>query len=397
MVPRNIDTLRDSECAVCGSVGTMNGDRCTVCGYMATPQAFQSPDTSLAPKVRDELGIGNPDGDDALGAPDSGLEGPPGAEDDLEGMGEGEQGPGGLEGDEDIPDLVCDNCGATFDSQEEEEDLSEPYLSPAARIEPDVSALGVQDDMEVAREVAQEENQAGTTEGVARQEGEECPVCGIGTLVINTEPVPEEGEEGLPGEEPGPNELGGDAVGGVPEDEEGLPDEEVPPGQEDPPGQEEGPDEEGQAPPGQEGEVVPPEQDEEPEEPGPEDQDEDEEEDEDGPPFGRRQRKESSTMAVPTGARPPVPRGRQANPPRRQATAAAPNPAALERRRLFQALEATTASLNRQADLLQAQDRKLNTVGNFIRQASTKILRTEPAEPDSGASDGPGGQRLRSG
>lgn len=379
-VPRNIDTLRDSTCAVCGSVDSMNGDRCTVCGYMATPQAFQSPDTSLAPKVRDELGIGNPDGDDMMGAPDSGLEGPPGAAGDLDAMGEPGAGPEGLEGDGDAPALICDNCGTTFDSEEEEEDLSEPYMSPAARIEPDVSALGVEDEMEVAREVGQEENEAGTNEGVAYQEGDECPVCGIGSLVPNDNPE-EAMEEPLLGEEPGPNELGGEAVGGVPEDEEGLPGEEVPPGEEGPPGEEEGPDDQQEAPPDEE-EVEPPDDDEEPDEDG---DDEDDQEDE-GPPF-RRQRKGSSTMAVTQGAqrpvRAPVPAQRQGQPPRRQA-AAAPNPAAEQRQRLFKTLEAQTTAINRQADRLEAQDRMLATMGRFVRQASTKIselsLRNETLE-----------------
>jgi 8-oxo-dGTP pyrophosphatase MutT (NUDIX family)/GNAT superfamily N-acetyltransferase len=380
-VPRNIDTLRDSTCAVCGSVDSMNGDRCTVCGYMATPQAFQSPDTSLAPKVRDELGIGNPDSDQFGGAPDSGLEGPPGAEDDLDAMNTSEDGLGGPEGAEGPPggpDLICDNCGSEFDSQGEEEDLSEPYLSPASRIEPDVSALGVEDDMEVARQEGQEENMEGADEGVAYQAGDECPVCGEGNL------VPFEGDdgqdEGLPGQE-------GDEEG--PLDEEGPPgaeDELGPPGEEEPeeegpPGDEEGPDDQEEAPPGEE-EVVPPDDDDEDTDEDGDDED-DQEEDDEGPPF-RRQRKGSSTMAVTPGAarpaRNPVPAERQA--PRRQA--AAPNPAAAERKKLFQALAATTEALNRQADRLQAQDRMLGQIGRFVRQASTKMselgLRNETLE-----------------
>jgi len=367
VVPRNIDTLRDSTCAVCGSVDSMNGDRCTVCGYMATPQAFQSPDTSLAPKVRDELGIGNPDGDDMMGAPDAGLEGPPGAEGDLEGMGEPGDGQEGLEGDEGAPALICDNCGTTFDSQEEEEDLSEPYMSPAARIEPDVSALGVEDEMEVAREVGQEENEAGTNEGVAYQEGDECPVCGIGTLVPNDNPE-EAMEEPLSGEEEGL----------------GPPGEQEPIGQEGPPGEEEGPDDQEETPPGEEDEEVEPPEDEEDTDEDGDDEDDQEEEDE-GPPF-RRQRKGSSTMAVTQGAqrpaRAPVPAQRQGQPPRRQA--AAPNPAAQERQRLFKTLEAQTTAINRQADRLEAQDRMLATMGRFVRSASTKIselsLRNETLE-----------------
>jgi 8-oxo-dGTP pyrophosphatase MutT (NUDIX family) len=351
VVPRNIDTLRDSTCAVCGSEGTMNGDRCTVCGYMATPQAFQSPDTSLAPKVREELGIGNPMGDDTVGAPDSGLEGPPGAEDELEGMGEGPEGLEGEEGLEGGGDLICDNCGATFDSQEEEEDLSEPYLSPSARIEPDVSALGVQDDLEVARDVAQEENQAGTNEDVAYQEGDECPVCGEGTLVPNEEPEGE--EEGLPGEE-------GEMV-----------DEQGPPGEEEPGEEVEGePQEEEPGEEGPEGEEAPPQA----QAPDEGEEDHEDEEEGDGPPFRRRQRKESSTMATQTPRRQgQVPPARRPPSPTRQATAANPNPAAVERRRLFQALEATAAAINRQADRLEAQDRLLAQVGHFVRQAHTKI------------------------
>jgi hypothetical protein len=150
------------------------------------------------------------------------------------------------------------------------------------------------------------------------------------------------------------------------------------------PGEEEAEDEEAEEGP-------PPEEEEPPEEAEDEDEeeegepDEDEEEDEEGPPF-RRQRKESSTMAQPVPAArrsPPVPPGRNgAAPPRR--TAAGPNPAAEERQRLFQTLEATTVAINRQADRLEAQDTMLATMGRFVRQAGVKIaelnLRNETLE-----------------
>ena len=63
IVPKNIDTMRDDTCPVCSSSGTTSGSRCSVCGYAASPSAFQDPDTSLAGKVRDQLGIGDPMGD----------------------------------------------------------------------------------------------------------------------------------------------------------------------------------------------------------------------------------------------------------------------------------------------------------------------------------------------
>ena len=378
----------------CGSTGTMNGDRCTVCSYLATPEAFQTPDLNLAGEIRDQLGIGNPDSE--LGA----VQGAPGAPQGLDGD-EGAMGMAGADQEAagepgEVPDLICDNCGATFNSQGEEEDLDEPYLSPAARIEPDVSALGVPDEVDVAREVAEQENMTGQNEGVGYQEGGECPTCGEGTL------VPSEGGEddglGPEGEMEGDEELPGDMGPGAPDEGELAPGEEgAPEGDNGGPlgGTEEGllpgevaeqgvdPDDE-QVPPGEEGQ----EEDEEPEE-GPGEDDEGNE-----PPFVRRNPKESSTMAQNQGAqrrqvspvRPAQPQARSApaQQVRRPVAAAAPNPAALERKRLFDALNITTAAINRQADLVQRQHGDIKTLVNHLSRAQTKIaeltLRSEGLE-----------------
>ena len=380
IVPRNIDTMRDSTCAVCGSQGTMNGDRCTVCNYLATPEAFQSPDLGLAGQVRDQLGIGNPDGE---GPPEGGPGAPQGLDGDPNAMGMAgaDQEAAGEPGE--APDLICDNCGATFDSSGEEEDLSEPYLSPAARIEPDVSALGVPDDVDVAREVAGQENMTGQNEGVGYQAGGECPTCGEGTLVPN-----EGGDEGglgpedddMAGAEGAPGELGPGNDTDMAQGEDGTPegDYEGPPGEGLPPG--EGPppdvDEDGEGgepgPPVEEGQA----QEEDPEQEGDEDDEGDDE-----PPFIRRQPKESSTMAQPQGAprrqappaRPAQGRPAQAAPVRRQVAAAAANPAALERQRLFQALTVTTAALNRQADLLERQDKAIRGLIAGVNRSNLKV------------------------
>lgn len=46
--PADVDTLRESECPVCGNDDSWDGDRCMVCGFFRPPQMFMDPDTSIA-------------------------------------------------------------------------------------------------------------------------------------------------------------------------------------------------------------------------------------------------------------------------------------------------------------------------------------------------------------
>lgn len=49
--PVDVDTLRESECPVCGNDDSWDGDRCQVCGFFRPPQMFMDPDTSVAQQV----------------------------------------------------------------------------------------------------------------------------------------------------------------------------------------------------------------------------------------------------------------------------------------------------------------------------------------------------------
>jgi hypothetical protein len=76
--PNDVDTLRESECPVCGNDDSWDGDRCQVCGFFRPPQMFMDPDTSVAREVdlrkdvADQNGIEQPgmnaDGDVVGGA-----------------------------------------------------------------------------------------------------------------------------------------------------------------------------------------------------------------------------------------------------------------------------------------------------------------------------------------
>ena len=49
--PQDVDTLRESECPVCGNDDSWDGDRCQVCGFFRPPKMFMDPDTSVAGQV----------------------------------------------------------------------------------------------------------------------------------------------------------------------------------------------------------------------------------------------------------------------------------------------------------------------------------------------------------
>lgn len=49
--PVDVDTLRESECPVCGNDDSWDGDRCQVCGFFRPPQMFMDPNTDVARQV----------------------------------------------------------------------------------------------------------------------------------------------------------------------------------------------------------------------------------------------------------------------------------------------------------------------------------------------------------
>ena len=64
--PMDVDTLRESECPVCGNDDSWDGDRCQVCGFFRPPQMFMDPDTSIAGQmdlrqdIADQTGMPDP-------------------------------------------------------------------------------------------------------------------------------------------------------------------------------------------------------------------------------------------------------------------------------------------------------------------------------------------------
>lgn len=65
--PVDVDTLRESECPVCGNDESWDGDRCMVCGFFRPPQMFMDPNTDVAramdlrKDIADQNGLpGNP-------------------------------------------------------------------------------------------------------------------------------------------------------------------------------------------------------------------------------------------------------------------------------------------------------------------------------------------------
>lgn len=49
--PAEVDTLRESDCPVCGNTESWDGDRCMICGFFRPPEMFTDPDTSIHQQV----------------------------------------------------------------------------------------------------------------------------------------------------------------------------------------------------------------------------------------------------------------------------------------------------------------------------------------------------------
>jgi hypothetical protein len=143
--PADVDTLRDESCPVCGSdTSAWDGNRCRICGWNAPPKAFRDPDLDLASQI--DMRKQPIDPDNPTGPQDVDLD-----SDEVD--------------PEEQPDLVCDNCGATFEE-------GQPLTTPEEPDEP-------------------------TSTGP--EEGETCPACGEGELVPPD--ALEEGPDVAPDEE----------------------------------------------------------------------------------------------------------------------------------------------------------------------------------------------------
>lgn len=159
--PRDVDTLRQENCVVCGNSSAFDGVQCQVCGYIAPPRPFGDPDTDVAkdndlrkqvvdgtqadPSDPDQqLGnqIGNPEilDEQAADAETAGVQ----------------------------PALTCGNCGTGIVPQPPTTDSGEPPY-PA--------------------------------------EGDVCPVCKKGELLSDQDPSEDADQDGVPDaeEQPAPD------------------------------------------------------------------------------------------------------------------------------------------------------------------------------------------------
>lgn len=70
VAPPQVDTLRPSDCPVCGDTNTFDGDQCGNCGYVAPPEQLEDPDLDVAREARDdEPPPPPPEGDEASSLP----------------------------------------------------------------------------------------------------------------------------------------------------------------------------------------------------------------------------------------------------------------------------------------------------------------------------------------
>lgn len=98
--PADVDTLRDESCPICGeSSAAYDGTNCGVCGWEAPPKMFADPDLEMARQVDLRKDVLDPTGQEGTDVGDF-----------------ADESAGGLEVGEEQPDLVCDNCGTTFDA-----------------------------------------------------------------------------------------------------------------------------------------------------------------------------------------------------------------------------------------------------------------------------------------
>jgi hypothetical protein len=184
VAPAEVDTLREDTCPVCGEKDTFDGNKCRVCGFIKPPDMFMDPDLEVAQQT--DLRQDNQE---------------------LLDQQTGEGGPG---------DLVCDNCGDSFESG-----VSEPELTtqPGAEGFESDEDEGVQDAAEITespnkppvmkqpntlpkpKKKPPQEDGPSTPDGkpldqkspedktptdTKPKDGDTCPTCGKGTLhVVN--------------------------------------------------------------------------------------------------------------------------------------------------------------------------------------------------------------------
>lgn len=180
--PAEIDTLRDETCPVCGEDDAYDGGKCAVCGFIKPPDEFMDPDLDRAKEVD-------------LRQTDQAIDN---SEDDRDGKG----------------NLKCDNCGATFSSEEDHEHEEEPEEKPEEEPEKkpkEKTAAGAADlNSPFDNSMPHPKNPEGATDAeqkgpkekdveTAPKSGDSCPTCGEGTLQpVKEEKSPDEEVEDRP-------------------------------------------------------------------------------------------------------------------------------------------------------------------------------------------------------
>ena len=153
-----MDTLRDEACPVCGETDSYDGNQCRVCGFVQPPKQFQDPDLELA----SQMNLRKNDGDVAPGdmgdfeddVNDQDRDG----FDDKTGLPVGDEEAGALD---EQPILACPVCESEFPA-------GEPMTTDTR--DPEAGDLG---------------------SGPA--EGDVCPACGKGQLMVAGGEPEEEG------------------------------------------------------------------------------------------------------------------------------------------------------------------------------------------------------------
>jgi hypothetical protein len=184
-----VDTLRDEACPVCGETDSYDGNQCRVCGFVQPPEQFRDPDLDVAKQMdlrRDQTEPG-PDNlgqfeDDVNDQDRDGF-------DDKTGLPIDEEEAGALDQQ---PVLTCPVCESEFPA-------GEPMTVDTR--DPEAGDLG---------------------EGPA--EGDVCPACGKGQLMMDDAATAEE-EGDFPPDGP-PNEEDIEEDGDREEDEHDPEDEE---------------------------------------------------------------------------------------------------------------------------------------------------------------------------
>jgi rubrerythrin len=155
--PRDVDTLRDENCPVCGETDAWNGDQCPVCGFVQPPKQFQDPDLDKARQVDLRKDNADLDGTDVTDLEAQTNDRDRDGLDDVTGEPIGDEDAAEQAGAfDEQPLLVCPACESEFEA-------SEP------------------------QSINTRDPQAGSDSLAGPEEGDVCPACGKAELLSGSE------------------------------------------------------------------------------------------------------------------------------------------------------------------------------------------------------------------